>query len=155
MDDSGEGIDQLKEQLRAADREFDRVLDRWNSVNASIPIGPRRLRDFPMNAKTLSWIINMGNLACFGLGLAFALLGGTISTVGIALLVGSLFSEGAFIGQLWTAAFQSGFTIAARLWGDEDYSYLKQQRERIADLSQRIEKLQQESQESATQDPGE
>lgn len=145
MGDSDEELDRLSEQLRATVREFDQVLDGWNSIGVSIPFGPRRLRSFPMSAGTLSWIINLGNLGCFALGLAFALLGGTISTVGTALLVGSLFSEGAFIGQLWVAAFQSGYTIYDRLWGDEVHAHLKQLQERITDLSKRIDELRQES----------
>lgn len=109
MNNSWEELDRVSEELGATAREFDRKFDQWTSIAVSIPIGPRRLRSFDMSPLLLSWIVNLGNLTCFGTGLSFVFSGGSFSTVGVALLVGALFSEGAFLGQLWTASVQSGY----------------------------------------------
>ena len=63
----------------------------------------------------LSRIVNLGNLACFVTGLIFVFLDGAISTVGIALLVGALFSEGAFLGQLSIITAQREYAMSERL----------------------------------------
>jgi hypothetical protein len=119
MDESGEDLDRLNEELRDTVREFDHQFDRWTAMNVSIPIAPKRFRNFQMGPISLSWIVNLGNLSCFATGLAFIFLGWMISSAGVALLVGALFSEGAFLGQLWTVTVQSQTMASDRLWGDE------------------------------------
>lgn len=151
MDDSDQELDQLSGQLQAAIQEFDKKLSRMTSLNVIIPTG-KRSRTFHMNALLLSWIINLLNLTCFSTGLAFAFLGGLISTVGVALLVGSLFSEGAFVGQLWVIAHQSGSEVYDRLWGEETIEHLKHLKSTIGDLSERIDRYRQASETPNTVD---
>jgi len=93
-----------------------------------------------MSPVTLSRIVNYSNLACFVTGLVFAFLGGTISTVGVALLVGALFSEGAFMGQLWTITVQNRYIAFDRLWGGESFTRMEQLKEKVTDLSERVDK---------------
>jgi hypothetical protein len=142
VEGSGEELDGLHEELRSALREFEQLRGRWTSVNVISPIGPRGLRHFQMGPLLISYIVNLGNLTCFATGLVFAFLGGAISTVGIALLVGALFSEGAFLGQAWTITAQSEYAMSERLWGDEFYTHLMQLKEKIIALSDRVEDLQ-------------
>lgn len=152
MDNSGQELDQLSGELQAAIHEFDKKLSRMTSLNVIIPTGIKRSRTFHMSALLLSWIINLLNLICFGTGLAFAFLGGLISTVGVALLVGSLFSEGAFAGQLWVTAHQSGSEIYDRLWGEETIEHLKHLKSTIGDLSERIDRYREASETPNTAD---
>jgi hypothetical protein len=144
MGGSDQELYQLKEELHAAIHEFDQKLSSMTSLYVLIQTGARRRRIFYISTQSLSWIINILNLTCFTTGFIFAFLGGAISTVGIALLVGALFSEGAFVGQMWTLAAQNRSDISNRLWGDDMASSLTQLKDKIADLSQRVDRFDQE-----------
>jgi hypothetical protein len=143
MDGMSDELSRLNEDLKDAIREFDQEFERFTSINATIPIFPRRLRNFKMGAELLSRIVNLGNLACFVTGLVCAVIGGNLLAVGVALVVGSLFSEGAFIGQLWTMSYQNQHAVSSRLWGDEVFTRLTRLKTRIIDMSERIDILQQ------------
>lgn len=76
-------------------------------------------------------------------GLVCAVIGGSLSTVGAALIVGSLFAEGVFIGQLWTISAQNQFALSSRLRGDDDFTLLTQLKTKIIDMYERVDMLQQ------------
>ncbi len=141
MDDSGGELDRLNEELQAAVHEFNQEFTRWTALNVPIPTGPGRLRNFKMSALLLAWIANLLNLVCFVAGLVFTFQSGVISTTGVALVVGALFSEGAFVGQLWVFTAQSENAMIDRLWGHENFTHLKQLQEKVIDLSKRVDRF--------------
>ena len=56
---------------------------------------------------------------CFVVGIVVAVFKGTDSNLGVALIVGSLFAGGAFVGQVWESAFQEKHSLLEKALGDE------------------------------------
>jgi hypothetical protein len=148
VDDSRGELDRLNEELQAALNAFTREFTDWTALNVPIPTVLGRLRNFKMSALLLAWIASMLNLACFVAGLVFTFQSGVISTAGVAMVVGALFSEGAFVGQLWAYTAQSEHAMNDRLWGHEAFAHLKQLRDKINDLSKRIDRFNRRAAES-------
>ena len=115
------------------------------SLDMMIPAGIKNRYIFHLDVVPLSWIVNLLNLACFIAGITFIFLGGVIETVGVAMLVGALFSEGAFVGQLWTITAQNNYMVYYRLWGEERFARLEDLKERMANLSDQVDRVREEA----------
>jgi hypothetical protein len=61
----------------------------------------------------------------------------------VALIVGALFSFGAFIGQLWNAALQRERELLDRIFGSSMTAKLRELGKECIDLEERIERLRQ------------
>jgi hypothetical protein len=141
MDSENEDLHQLEAELRAARSEFSENFRQMTSLDMMIPTGTRKRYIFQVEIASLSWIVQLLNLACFVAGIVFIFLGGIIATAGVALVVGALFSEGAFAGQWWTITAQNNYMVYYRLWGDEKFAHLDSLKNRIADLSEKLDRL--------------
>jgi hypothetical protein len=95
--------DELHHELRlAAERlwaEYRRVGPKWSAGNPTRP-------QVRINSSLFAVVYALFNSACLVLGLIFALSKGAAQALGISLVVGSLFSFGAFVAQFWSAAMQ-------------------------------------------------
>jgi uncharacterized coiled-coil protein SlyX len=138
--ESGE-LHQLEAELRAARSQFSQKFRQMTSLDMAIPTGIRKRYIFQVEIISLSWIIQLLNLACFIAGIVFIFLSGVIATAGVALVVGALFSEGAFAGQWWTITAQNNYMVYYRLWGDEQFTQLDNLRNKIADLSEQLDRV--------------
>jgi hypothetical protein len=69
-------------------------------------------------------------VACLILGLTFVFFKGTAQTIGISLIVGGLFSFGAFVAQFWSAAMQRETQAIDRAFdeGSQDIRYIELRR---------------------------
>jgi hypothetical protein len=109
MDTESDELNRIETELQAIRVEFSQKFRQMTSLDVMIPTGIKKRYIFQLEIIPLSWIVNLLNLACFIAGIAFIFLGGVMATVGVALLVGALFSEGAYVGQLWTIAAQNSY----------------------------------------------
>src|SRR5215469_4616951 len=118
MNDSNSEVDQVKQvaDLLAARKDIDREIKNL-SMRWGMATGPRWLYIVsPSRISTFYWIFLA---VCFVAGILFAVHSGTPSSLGVALIVGSLFAGGAFVGQVWDAAFQERHSLLEKALGDE------------------------------------
>jgi hypothetical protein len=136
-----EELDRLNAALQEARSEFHLKYRQLTSMDVMLPVGLRRRYIFQVEVISISWIVQLLNLACFVTGVSVAFLGGTIQTVGISLIVGSLFAEGAFFGQWWAITAQNNYMAYYRLWGDEKFARLEELKKKMAELSEQADRL--------------
>jgi hypothetical protein len=136
-----EELDRLKAELQDVQTEFRLKYRQMTSMDMMIPVGFKRRYIFQVEVISLSWIIQLLNLACFASGISFIFLGGVMQTVGVSLVVGALFAEGAFVGQWWAVTAQSSYTAFYRLWGDERFAQLDELKRRMTELSEQADQL--------------
>ena len=139
MDDVGSEQAHLHEQLRETEvafwKEFDRTVARWN-----LGIGPLRLTT-SVTPKKLALIYLLFNALCFTAGAVFAVFGGVWAALGVALIVGSLFSYGAIVGQSYVIIRQRATEVFDRVVGDTMYAELERLAGVHRGLLDRIESL--------------
>jgi hypothetical protein len=116
--------DELQYELRLATERL------WAEYRL---VGPRRSVSNPtrwqvrINSALFAMIYAFFNVACLILGLTFVFFKGAIQTLGVSLIVGSLFSFGAFVAQFWSAAQQREAQAIDRAFdeGSQDIRYTK------------------------------
>ena len=131
--------DELQYELRlAAERlwaEYRRVGPKWSAGN------PTRSQ-VRINSALFAMIYVLFNAACLILGLTFVFFKGAAQTLGVSLIVGSLFSFGAFVAQFWSAAMQREAQAIDRAFdeGNQDIRYtdLRRLAKAFWELSERV-----------------
>lgn len=134
--------DELKYELRLATErlwvEYRRVGPRWSVSN------PTRWQ-LRINSALFAVIYVLFNAACLILGLTFVFFEGAIQTLGVSLIVGGLFSFGAFVGQFWSAAMQREAQAIDRAFdeGSQDIRYadLRRLAKTFWELSERVNEV--------------
>ena len=111
-------------------------------------VGPRRSVSNPsrwqvrINSALLSAIYVLFNAACLILSLTFVFFKGAAQTLGVSLIVGGLFSFGAFVAQFWSAAQQREAQAIDRAFdeGNQDIRYtdLRRLAKAFWELSERV-----------------
>jgi hypothetical protein len=140
MDEQGTASENLQEEIRnteeAIDNEIERLLPEWQvsigRLNFSSAIG----------SEGITVIYVLFNSLCFILGVIFILLGGVLQVLGVALVVGGLFSFGAFVVQFWAIAVQRENEITERaignLYEEESYEEIRRLLKEYRDLNERL-----------------
>jgi hypothetical protein len=141
MADMSTELHQLLEELRAVDAEFNAELERISGV-WNFALGPFTIRR-PASAKFVTQIYGVFNAACFIAGITLASIGGVFAAIGVAMIVGALFSVGAFVAQFWTVQAQDEINIQRKISGDGYQAKLKALEAKRLALFRRIEKLSQ------------
>ena len=132
---------ELNHELRlAAERlwtEYRRVGPKWSAGN------PTRLQ-VRINSALFAMIYVLFNSVCLILGLIFVFFKGATQALGISLVVGSLFSFGAFVAQFWSAAMQREADAIDRAFDaanqDIRYTDLRRLAKDFWELSERADK---------------
>jgi hypothetical protein len=132
VDTSQEPREQLQHELYLTRQEFraeyDRLLPQWK-----FGVGVRG-RGIGIRARTRSGHITgiyiLFNVVFFAAGIGFIFVKGVLQTLGIALVVGSLFSFGTFVSQFWMLETQREHDVSDRAFdeGYEDARYKEIQR---------------------------
>ncbi len=140
MGDISSELANLRQELRDIDeafwREFYRTFARWN-----IGVGSFRI-NAPATSAQLAIGFFLFNSMCFAVGIIFTVLGGVWTALGVAMIVGSLFSFGTFVAQLWVVHRQRAAEVIDRLYGlRTEYADLERLGRMRKDLLDRIEKL--------------
>jgi hypothetical protein len=83
-----------------------------------------------INSALLAVIYVLFNAVCLILGITFVFFKGAVQTLGVSLIVGSLFSFGAFVAQFWSAAMQREAQAIDRAFdeGNQDIRYTELRR---------------------------
>ena len=132
---------ELHHELRlAAERlwaEYRRVGPKWSAGNPTRP-------QVRINSALFAMIYVLFNSVCLILGLIFVFFKGAGQALGISLVVGSLFSFGAFVAQFWSAAMQREADAVDRAFdaADQDIRYtdLRRLAKDFWELSERADK---------------
>lgn len=138
MDDTSAELGRLQEELQALDevyqREFGRVTG-WQ-----LAYGPVRVPTV-FTRQRVALVYALFNAICFAAGVVFSFAGGTLASLGVALVVGALFSFGAFVAQMWAVVYQRERETLRQVYGDEMTADLKRLIDKRAKLVDRIEGL--------------
>jgi hypothetical protein len=141
VDDSSAELDRLHEQLQAADEALKAALLR-TAGEWKIVIGPVRLQAV-VGTNSILLVYALFNTVCLTAGVVFSFARGTLASLGLALVVGALFSFGAFVAQFWAVTHQRESETVDRAYGgdDEITVNLKRLVKKRAELVDRIERL--------------
>ena len=81
------------------------------------------------------------NIICFATGIGFIFLKGAFQALGIALVVGSVFSFGTSMAQWWDHAWQKQKDVLDRAYGDIRYVKLRRLVKECKKLDKECDKL--------------
>jgi hypothetical protein len=113
-------------------------MGRW-----SFHLGPFKIKRH-VSAMLIVQVYVVFNVACFFSGVGIAFIGGVFTVIGTALIVGALFSFGAFVAQFWTVRVQQDIDLNRKLYQDEvGLVELKELVKKWSDLHRRIDVLEQ------------
>ena len=139
MDDPSVELDQLLEERAAAkaafDREFKDVAWGWD-----LPIGGHHFT-FRLDPGLTATLYFTYSLACLVAGIICILFQGVFASLGVALVVGALFSVGTFAAQFYAVNFQREQQLLDRMFDDELYGKLRNLAAKRNELERRIERL--------------
>jgi F0F1-type ATP synthase assembly protein I len=127
MSESRDGHESHEDALRLADlaleREARRLFPKWR-----LRFGPIVLQS-RIDPENFARVYILFNISCLLAGIALIFLKGAFQVLGISLIVGGLFSFGAFVAQLWAVAAHRGHEVLDRaighLYDDEKYAELR------------------------------
>jgi hypothetical protein len=141
MSDVNAERDQLRGELKSVNQEFwaewNRTLGTW-----AFSFGPLRIQR-PVTSQTIIRVYVSFNTICFIAGIILVFPGGQLANIGVALIVGSLFSFGAFVSQFWTVVTQLQQEKFDQLGVRSGLDKLKELAARRAELSRRLNELDQ------------
>ena len=102
-----------------------------------------RVKFFPFDitvtkVESIALVYVAFNVVCFVLGIAFVFLGGVLTSLGVAMIVGALFSFGAFWAQIWAISMQKDNNIVIQALKSKELEDLLK---RYVEISRRIAEL--------------
>lgn len=135
--------EQLQRELQRATEAFDRELrslaSAWGATLGRFAISTS------FSIEGIIAVFVLFNVACFAAGIAFILQSGAIQTLGISLVVGGLFSFGAFMAQWWDHAWQRANNTVDRAFNsgydDKRYAELQRLAKEISEISDKLQRL--------------
>lgn len=137
MNDFTSNINQLRKELQDAEdefwREFGKSAQRWQ-----ITLGPVHI-SASIGSGFITRTYVLFNACCLIAGAILALLGGIATSLGVALVVGALFSFGAFLTQFWAVAAEREHSTLALIDRDEVAARLKQLADKRSALAELID----------------
>jgi len=139
VDNARAELSQLYEDLRVVDDAF---WEEWRYIEPKwhLSIGPIRVQS-AVGSQLIVRVFILFNAACFAAGIALVLAGGLLASIGVALIVGVLFSFGAFITQFWAVATQAEHELSSRIHDEGRLSKLQHLASKRAKLMRDIDKL--------------
>ena len=139
VDDISKKRRQLEETLRAADEEFwqeyVRAASTWR-----VDFGPIHM-PFVIGSQQVAKIYALFNALCFVVGVVLCFFRGILAGLGIALVVGSLFTFGAFVSQFWVAVYTREVEWSNRVHSEADVEKLQHLDQERSELRKRLEGL--------------
>lgn len=136
MNDFTGDINRLRKELQDAEgefwREFGDSAQRWQ-----ITLGPVHVRA-SIGSGFITRFYVFFNICCLTAGVVLTLLGGVATSLGVALVVGALFSFGAFLTQFWAVAAEREHATLALIDKDELTARLKQLADKRSAIAQLI-----------------
>jgi hypothetical protein len=127
---------QLRKELRSVIAEL-RTENSRNATKWNFGLGPFYIST-RVGSMNVAQAYVVFNLICFATGLALAFFNGNLATIGVALIVGSLFAFGAFIAQFWATLIQ---VELSRRTNSKNSNKIKELADKADDLAQRLRDL--------------
>jgi hypothetical protein len=143
VDDPRQQRDQLEKDVQRAYAAFDRESLSMTSTWVG-RLGPFSL-SVPVKSQVIVAIYVLFNVACFAIGVAFTLQHGALQALGIALVVGGLFSFGTLTAQWWDHIWQDQNNTMDRAFNsgyhDKRYAELQRLAKEWVDAHEKLEAL--------------
>jgi hypothetical protein len=143
-------VDDLRRQRNEVEKELQRANEAFMREYRSMTstwggtLGPFAIR-IPASSHVITAIYVLFNVVCFAVGVAFTLQHGVLQTLGIALVVGGLFSFGTFMAQWWNHVWQDQNDAMDRAFNsgyhDKRYAELQRLNKERVDLYEKLESL--------------
>lgn len=136
------GLDQLRRELN----DIEAVLwpSYWDLAKGWLSVfGPPTIRR-RASPIFIAQVFALFHILCFAIGAGLIFTSGAAHELGIAMVVGSIFAFGAFLGQLFSIAYVHTNEIAQQITGSQKLNDLKQlagRREAIMGQIEQLEKL--------------
>ena len=105
----------LQRASEALDEEIRSLSSGWSGK-----LGPFAISG-TISLEVISAVYVLFNIICFATGIAFIFLKGAFQALGIALVVGGVFSFGTFMAQWWDHAWQRQRDVRDHAFGDKKY----------------------------------
>jgi fatty acid desaturase len=128
----------LREEIQAVGDEL------WNELNRGswwhFSFGPIKVQR-RVESGFITRVYVAFNAVCFTAGVVLVFFGDIAASVGVALIVGALFSFGAFVSQFWAVVAQQEHELIKELEGDDRLARLRELRKKQVELSGRLNGL--------------
>jgi len=142
MTDPGTELDRLRRELKDTEVEFWKL--HWDLAKGWLGVfGPPTIRR-PGSPVFIVQVFILFNIACFAIGAWLIFTSRAAHELGIAMVVGSIFAFGSFIGQLVSIAYARTSEITQQITGSKkkkDLQQLADRREAIITEIEHLEKL--------------
>ena len=122
----------LEEAWRAYQREFDRLTPTWQFA-----IGPLKFQRH-IGSTAITWTYTGFNIICLAAGIFAILSHGVWTSLGVALVVGALFSFGTFVSQWWVVEVGREDKIKNYFGSDKEYATLAGLRAECDELARQL-----------------
>jgi hypothetical protein len=148
-------LDRLRRELK--DTEAVLWPSYWDLAKGWLSVfGPPTVRR-PASPIFIAQVFVLFHILCFAIGAGLIFTNGPARELGIAMVVGSIFAFGSFVGQLFSIAYGRTNEIAQQITGSQKMDDLKQlagRREAILGQIEQLEKLggEQSPQSSSSED---
>jgi hypothetical protein len=150
VDDFRQQQDQLEKELQRANEELSKeyrsMTAGWGARFGPLVISVRASAEII----TISYVLF--NIICFVVGVVFTLQDNVLRTLGIALVVGGLFSGGTFMAQWWDHAWQRQNATIDRAFNlgydDKRYAELQRLAKEVGELYEKLKSLPEPSSEN-------
>jgi hypothetical protein len=131
---------ELKRNLDAMEKA---LFDQTRKLTSTWRLGAGKFVSYPVvGSGQISFMYFIFSGCCFIAGIVLTLYGTVAQNVGVALIVGSILSLGAFVAQFWTVTAQQERNIAERIQGvDPRIAELQEMYREIIQLSDRIRSM--------------
>jgi hypothetical protein len=139
--DDKERLDRYHALLKPREELLDEF-DRDFRPDWQIEFGGKFRIPVRLGSTGFSWLYVGLNIAAFTFGVVSVFLGASWRELGIALIVGSMFAIGAFVGQVWSIQLNTERHQVDVLWRDR---FLQEYADRYAELVKQVRLLDSES----------
>jgi len=139
-------LDRLRQELKDTEAEFWKL--HWDLAKGWLGIfGPPAIRR-PGSPIFIVQLFVLFHIACFAIGARLIFTSGAAKELGIAMVVGSIFAFGSFVGQLVSIAYARTSEITQQITGSKKKKDLQQLADRREAIMTEIEQLEKPGEES-------
>jgi hypothetical protein len=141
VDESPRELDELRSQLEARFQELNDDLTKVTSSYSWQLVGIKKPHIWGTQKIAVAYVLLSGG--AMAIGIVLSLLGRSLESLGVALVVGAIFSFGAFVAQFWAVASQREFETRSAVFGEIDELKARYNKE-VIPLAERIQALESE-----------
>jgi hypothetical protein len=152
MASSEDHIDRLRLELADVEAQFWAGYSNM-TMNWQFVLGPIRI-ERRTSAMFIAQVFVLFHVLCFSVGATLIFVAGPARELGIAMVVGSIFAFGSFVGQFWAVAYDRGRKIFEEVIGNQDMEQLKELASKREIICEQISQLETAEAEAGNHEAG-